>query len=72
MASGDRNGAYTHPESICKGSKTGHAKLTEEQVIKIRDTYFTGLYTQTVLANIYQVTQGAIWRIVRRRNWKHI
>lgn len=55
-----------------QGEKCGAHKLTEEQVLKIRQKYSTCLYTQKQLADEYGVGQDQISRIVNNKTWKHI
>jgi hypothetical protein len=54
------------------GEKHPFAILTAERVIKIRQDYATGEFTQQELASREGVTRGAIGDVVRRINWKHI
>ena len=58
--------------SNLKGEQHGHAKLTEAQVLEIRQLYATGLYTQAQLAELFPVNNTAISHIIVRRRWKHI
>lgn len=51
-----------------KGDKGPNAKLTEEQVLKIRKSSARG----TLLANEYGVTKHTIYDIRKRKSWKHI
>lgn len=51
-----------------KGEKQNGAKLTEKQVLEIRNSNFT--YKE--LANKYGVSRGYIGHIKNRRNWSHI
>jgi hypothetical protein len=55
-----------------KGSPSPARKLTAAQVIEIRDRYTGAWGEQSRLARAYGVTQGAIWRIVRRVNWANV
>lgn len=55
-----------------KGSKHHNTKLKEEDVIRIRDMYATGDYTQKQLSAIFDTHISGISRIVKRVNWKHI
>jgi len=48
------------------------SKLKEYQVLKIRELYATGNYSQTQLSKMYNVGQHSISSIVRRKSWKHI
>lgn len=47
-------------------------KLTEEQVIEIRNKYSTGQYTQRQLGKDYGVDYGGVGRIIRRELWRHV
>ncbi len=54
-----------------EGEKNGCAKLTADDVLKIRRRAKCG-ERQHVLANEFHVSSSAIWHIVRRRKWKHV
>jgi hypothetical protein len=69
---GDQHYAHTHPELVLRGEKSGKAILTEVQVLAIREQYATGSVMLSELATDYGVTISAIWRIVHRKNWRHI
>ena len=72
VASGQRNGKYTKPESTPRGSKHGNAKLTERSVIEIRARYARGAVTQETLAQEFGVSQVQIGRVLRRIVWSHL
>jgi hypothetical protein len=55
-----------------RGAKSGHARLTDAQVLEIRHRYERGGISQQALADEYGVTQTNIGLIVRRKNWKHL
>lgn len=55
-----------------KGEKNTKAKLTESDVIKIREIYIPNVYGAHKIAKLYNVSKFAILQIVRRRTWKHI
>jgi hypothetical protein len=55
-----------------KGSRHGRARLTTQQVTRIRSAYATGKFTQVVLAKKYSVGQTTIADIVLRKIWKHV
>lgn len=69
--SGDRHWTKRDATQV-QGVNNGEAKLTESQVVAIRDSYAAGGVTQTILAEQYGVTQNLISKIVRRRIWRHI
>ncbi len=71
-ATGDRHGSKTRPESKLIGEKSPMAKLTDEQVMDIRQLYATGRFTQYELAIWFNATQTLISQIVLRRIWTHL
>ena len=79
-ASGDRNGARTHPERmvpvdpkfIVRGEAHGGAKLTEATVRTIRDLYADGGIAQREIAEQFGIGQNAVSLIVRRKTWAHV
>ncbi len=60
-----------HSDHI-KGSKHGNAKLTESDVIALRDEYRAGGITQRALAKKYGMTQGPIREAIKGIGWKHV
>jgi hypothetical protein len=54
-----------------RGEKSGKAKLTDDQVIKIREMASKGCGCRK-LAKIFPATYGHIAKIIRRELWKHI
>ena len=55
-----------------KGSKHYLSKLTEEQVVEIREKYIPRKYTLQKLAKEYNVSFGLIGHVIKNRNWKHV
>ena len=55
-----------------RGEGCGTSKLTESDVIEIREKYARGNITFKCLASEYEVATTAILRIVQHRTWKHI
>lgn len=55
-----------------KGENINTCKLTEKQVLEIREKYSNNKYTFVELAKEYNVKYGAIQRIIKRKTWKHI
>lgn len=55
-----------------RGSDAGPSKLTELQVIEIRELYALGKYTQECIAKMFGVRQMAVSDIVLRKSWKHV
>ena len=71
-ASGNKNGAYTKPDRVLRGTKSGMAKLTDDDVLSIRKKYASGGVSQAKLALEYGVNQTNIGFIVRGCTWKHV
>ncbi len=66
MSHGDKNGSRIHPERLARGENNGFAKLTWEEVEKIRNSRGT----QKELAIKYQVSQVNISHIINNKTWK--
>lgn len=54
------------------GEENGSAKLTEIQVLEIREKYIPKHYTLKNLADEYGVTTTNISDIINRKIWKHL
>lgn len=65
-----RGGAKAGHSWAPKGSRHPWAKLTEDQVRRIRSRYAAGGVTQSELGADYGVSGGTISRIVRGAGWK--
>lgn len=68
---GDKAYLRRHPEAR-QGEKHPNAKLTAQDVHRIRLLVQTGQARQKDLALEYGVRKAAINDIIKRRNWKHI
>lgn len=66
---GDQHGTHTKPESVRRGSSNGLAKLTEDQVLEIRNRYAKGGVSQTALAKEFNVHQGTISKVVLNKSY---
>lgn len=73
------NGKENHFDMTIKGrsnyaknEKSGHAKLTKNQVLEARKLYETGLYGCSVLSKKYGVTSRTIWCAIKNITWKDI
>ena len=53
---------------VAKGKRVASSKLTDQEVLEIRDLYSKTEYTQSQIANIYGVSQRQISNIVRHIN----
>lgn len=54
-----------------RGETSGAAKLTEAQVLEIRDRYVFGSGT-IALANEFRISECHLRNIAKRRKWKHV
>lgn len=54
-----------------RGSDHPLTKLTQQQVDLIREEYSKGILTQANLAEVFNVRQPTISKIIRREDWKH-
>lgn len=70
VASGDRNGARTQPHRVTRGEKHPSCKLSEDQVLAIRDEYPSR--SAAKIAKDYGVSQMTILNIVNWKVWKHV
>lgn len=71
IASGARNGAYTHPERRQRGEQINTAILTADQVREIRRRYASG-ERQIDIARAFGTRNTNVSRIVRRETWRHL
>jgi DNA-directed RNA polymerase subunit H (RpoH/RPB5) len=55
-----------------KGEKAGFSKLTEKEVLEIRNKFIPKIYTQRMLAREYNVKPCNISFIINRKSWKHV
>lgn len=70
-ASGLRSGAYAKPEKVLRGESVGNHKLTEQDVIAIREMHSAGK-SQCKLSLQFNVERATIRGIVRRTTWAHV
>lgn len=54
------------------GSQNGQAKLTESEVLEIRDLYQSDQFNQVELGSRFGVAPNSVSRIVNRNSWTHI
>lgn len=55
-----------------QGIHNASAKLTNEQIVEIREKYVPRKYTYKMLAEEYGVSETHISRILNKQNWGHI
>jgi len=59
---------YSNPN----GERAANVKLVNESVLKMRELYATGEYTNQALAGMFGVCDTRVWEIVTRKAWTHI
>ena len=54
------------------GENNGASKLTDNQVLKIRELYKSGNYTTLKLGELYDVNRSTISYIINNKTYKHL
>lgn len=54
------------------GERMARVKLNANEVLKIREKYKSGQYTQSVLADVYGVSRSNISFIITGKKWKYL
>jgi hypothetical protein len=70
VAVGDRNGSRLHPDALSRGSAHHNAKVTEDQVLKMRGAYANG-QNATTLAAENKLSIATTCKILRGQSWAH-
>jgi hypothetical protein len=65
-------GKKKDPQFVIKGSKIHTAKLSEFQVLEIRNNYIKGQTTYRYFAQKYNISNICVRDIILRNSWKHI
>ena len=55
-----------------KGENNGASKLSDDQVLKIRELYKSGKYTTLKLGEMYKVNRSTISYIINNKTFKHL
>ncbi|WP_140876329.1 HNH endonuclease [Myxococcus xanthus] len=55
-----------------RGSRTGSAKLNEQQVRELRSEWETGGFIQEQLAQRYGIDRTSVSRIIHGQSWAHV
>lgn len=66
-----KKGRY-NPANKPKGSKHFASKLSEADVLKIRNMYRTGEHTYGSIAQLYNIDKTVIGKIIKKTAWKHV
>lgn len=72
IATGERHGSRTHPESLRRGSQNGNATLTEKDVLSIKQKYQNGETNISKFSRDYGVSRKTIRCIINNQTWKHV
>lgn len=67
-----RHGTNVGNRGNVRGEVNGNARLVADDVIKIREMYATGNYTQSNLSSLFGVQQGSVSSIIRGKTWGHV
>lgn len=70
-AYGDRNGSRKHPERVARGERAGAAKLSTDDVMRIREQRAQGMSVSDI-AHRWDVNKSTISRILTGKQWKHL
>jgi len=54
---------------MAKGEDNGKSKLTEEEVLEIREMYSEGDWTQQEIADAFDVSNATIYKILKGKTW---
>lgn len=60
----------THVDN--RGSRHGRSKITEADVVEIKNLLAEGCLTQKMIGNLFGITRESISGIKRGKSWKHI
>jgi HNH endonuclease len=71
QAKGDRQGLRIHPDRAPRGGRNGAAKLTETEVLTIRQRLLDRDSIASIAAE-FRVSKSTIRFIQHRRTWKHL
>lgn len=58
--------------SGCKGENCGKSKLTEEEVLQIREIYSLKKYSFSQIGKMFNIGSSNVEAIGKRKTWKHI
>lgn len=56
----------------CPGEKSHHAKLTNDEVIEIRNMFVSGVYKIATIADMFNVSYNVIYNIVMFQTYKDV
>lgn len=68
---GEDHWTHVHPEKRRRGEQMGGAKLTENQIIEIRERRARGELLRTI-AGDFGISEASVSAITLRRSWTHV
>ena len=71
-AVGPRSGAYTRPDRVRRGTAHGRAKLTEDDVRRMRELAATSHLSAYQLGRLFNVNGKTALTCIRRQTWKSL
>ena len=66
------NKTYNYEDQTFFGERNGNVKLTEEQVLQIRNLYETGNITMKSLSEQFGIHTSCISKIINRTTWSFL
>jgi hypothetical protein len=72
MATGERHGTHTNPESVMRGEENPSSVLDENTVRKMRIDYANGVGSHATIGRKYGVSTSAAGAAIRGDSWGHI
>lgn len=67
-----RDGTSVGNKGQLKGEANSYSKLTDEQVLTIRELYATGSYSHRQLGELFGVNKTTVRSIVNGLAWRHV
>ena len=68
---GPARGYQPHPNQVRRGTENHSAVLTEENIVQIR-TLASENQTYASIAETFGIHKDTVYRIVKRKLWKHV
>ena len=72
LATGRKNGRYTSPGSSAHGGRHGSAKMTEQDVLRMRMLYRIPGVTHQLLSDEFGVTVATVGHALCGRSWRSV
>lgn len=55
-----------------KGSQNPNAKLSDDEVLKIRELWYIGHRNTRVISRTFKISPSNVMKIIKRETWVHI